>query len=293
MTQAVANLRELWSRRLLVGVVAAVAVTVGFLLAFKVSFPPTRHSSTVGVATTRILVDSPRSQVVDIKPRGSTTLGSRAVVLANLMVEGEVKRAIARRAGLRPQEIAATAKSSYAEGEPSSSKDYSLTTSVLTNTDQIELPIIKADTRAPTPELAVRLANAAVGGLSEYLDSKAAAEGVAPGDRLRVNAFGAAQGTTSLRGPGGMVALGATIFIFLGGCALILVCSALAGAWRKESATSDGAIGKLESSPDESGVFPESYLELVEPDADEPGREDATDAWTDLRRAGLGGAGPG
>jgi hypothetical protein len=278
MTQTVASLRELWNRRLLVGVVAAVAVAAGFLLAYHASFPPKSRSATVGVATTRILVDSPRSQVVDIKPRGSTTLGSRAVVLANLMVEGEVKRAIAHRAGLRPQQIASTAKSSYGEADPSSSKDYSLTTSVLTNTDQIELPIIKADTRAPTPELAVRLANAAVGGLREYLDSKAGAEGVQPGDRLRVTAFGAAQGTASLQGPGRMVAVAAAIFIFFGGCVLILVCSALAGAWRKESATSTRESGELGLVPEETlgGDFPESYLELVEPERDEPEPKDAT-----------------
>ena len=138
-------------------------------------------------------------------------------------------------------------RSEYAAGATAGpgSKDYALTTSVLTNTDQIEIPIIKVDTQAPTPALAAKLANSAVEGLSEYLDSKAAAEKVAAAERLRVKTFGAAQGTAASRGPGPLVALAATIFIFLGGCALIVISTALARAWRQESAAEQGEIGDL------------------------------------------------
>lgn len=280
--QTVTILRELWHRRLLVGVVAVVAVAVGFLLAFRISFPPESRSSSVGAATARILVDSPRSQVVDILPKGSTTLGARASVLANLMVEGEVKKAIADRAGLRPRQISAAAIAPGGPTEVSSSKDYSLRTSVLTNTDQIELPIIKVDTRAPTPALAANLANAAVGGLSEYLDSKAAAEKVGADERLRVKTFGAAQGTTASRGPGRPLALAAVIFIFVGGCALILVSSALARAWRREVVAEQGGIGGLSSSPHPttlSGSSGDTYLELVRSETDDPEPEGATESW--------------
>jgi hypothetical protein len=281
--QTVTILRELWYRRLLVAVVAVVALAVGFLLAFRLSFPPESRSPSVGAATARILVDSPRSQVVDITPKGSTTLGARASVLANLMVEGEVKKAIADRAGLRPRQISAVAITPGDTTQVSSSKDYSLTTSVLTNTDQIELPIIKVDTRAPTPALAAKLANAAVGGLSGYLDSKAAAEKVGADERLRVKTFGAAQGTTASRGPGRLLALAAAIFIFLGGCALILVSSALARAWRREIVVEQGEIGDLSSSPHHStlsGSSGDTFLELVRPETDDPEPEDATHSWT-------------
>jgi hypothetical protein len=281
--RTVTILRELWDRRLLVGVVATVAVAVGFLLAFQISFPPQSRSFSVGAATARILVDSPRSQVVDITPKGSTTLGSRAIVLANLMVEGEVKKAIARRAGLQPRQISATAKTSDGATEESGSKDYSLTTSVLTNSDMIELPIIKVDARAPSPELAANLANAAAGGLSEYLDSKAAAERVAAAERLRVKTFGAAQGAVASRGPGRLLAPFAAIFVFLAGCTLILVCSALARAWRRETVAEHGEIDDFGSSPREATLTALSggtLLELVEPETDALDPEDATDAWT-------------
>jgi hypothetical protein len=281
--QTVTILRELWDRRLLVGVVAVVAVAVGFLLAFRPSFPPESRSSSVGVATARILVDSPRSQVVEIKPKGSATLGTRASVLANLMVEGEVKDAIARRAGLRPSQISATAKSPDVTTEKSSSKDYSLTTSVLTNPDMMELPIIKVDTRAPSPALAAKLANAAAAGLSESLDSKAAAERVAADQRLRVKTFGAAQGTVASSGPGRLVALAAAIFVFLGGCGLILVGSALASAWRRETVAGHGEVGDFAASPHGatlSGLSGETFLELVRPESEAPAPDDPTDAWT-------------
>ena len=60
---------------------------------------------TVGVATARVLVDTPQSQVIKVDPKGSDTLGLRASVLANLMVEGEARAAIARRAGLKPRQL--------------------------------------------------------------------------------------------------------------------------------------------------------------------------------------------
>jgi hypothetical protein len=288
--QTVTILRELWSRRLWVGVVAVVALAIGFLLAFHISFPPQSRSSSVGAATARILVDSPRSQVVDILPKGSTTLGARASVLANLMVEGDVKKAIADRAGLRPRQISAVAITPGETTQVSSSKDYSLTTTVLTNTDQIELPIIKVDTRAPTPALAATLANAAVGGLSSYLDSKAAAEKVGAAERLQVKTFGAAQGTTASSGPGRLLALAAAIFIFLAGCALILASSALARAWRREIVAERGELGDLSSSPHHStlsGSAGDTFLELVQPETDDREPEDSTHSWTLFGEPGL------
>ena len=100
-------LRTLWRRRTLVALVAVFAVGVGYLLAFEASFPPKSRSYTVGQARARILVDTPDSQVVEVAPKGTETLGTRASLLANLMVEGEVKASIAARAGLPPKRLIA------------------------------------------------------------------------------------------------------------------------------------------------------------------------------------------
>ena len=90
-----------------------------------------RRSYTVGVANASVLIDTPKSQVVEVAPKGSDTLGPRANVLANLMVDGEIKNAIAARAGLRAE---AAPRRSVATGDPgrqhAARSSYRLTTGV-------------------------------------------------------------------------------------------------------------------------------------------------------------------
>ena len=177
--EPVTILRELWRRRLVVGAIAFLAVAVGFLLVYRVSLPPESRSFTVGVAKARILVDTPRSQVIEVTPKGAETLGTRASVLANLMVDGQVKESIARHAGLRPKQLVAGVQPAddAAIGAAQSSPDsHVLTAAVLINHDLelVELPIIEVGAQAPTAARAAKLANAAAKGLNEYLDSKAA-----------------------------------------------------------------------------------------------------------------------
>jgi capsular polysaccharide biosynthesis protein len=272
--EIVTILRTLWHRRVLVCLVAVVAIVVGWMLAFKLSLPPESRSYTVGTATTRILVDTPRSQVVAVNPKGSETLGARASVLANLMVEGEVKAAIARRAGLKPSQLrgATGPEGAQPEGEagevsttnaPLGPKSYALRTDVLTSSDLVDLPIIEVAAQAPTPARAMRLANAAVAGLSDHLDSKAADEQVDDSRRLRVRGFGGAQASEITRGPGGIVALGAAILVFLAGCGAVLVASALARGWRVAAASEQVNLNGL--SPDRPTLAGRFDGEHVEP----------------------------
>src|SRR5215210_5369269 len=105
--ETVAILRALWCRRRLVAGVLLMAVLVGCAFAYRISVPPKLQSRSyeVGVATSRIFVDTPSSQVVEVSPRGGDTLGTRAGLIASLMVDGTVKAAIARRAQLQPQQF--------------------------------------------------------------------------------------------------------------------------------------------------------------------------------------------
>ena len=270
--EIVTILRTLWHRRVLVGLVALVAIAVGWALAYKVSFPPQSRGYTVGIATTRILVDTPRSQVVEVSPKGSETLGARASVLANLMVEGEVKAAIAQRAGLPPSRLRAGARSQTAEPEgeqatsepPLGPESYSLKTGVVTSSELVDLPIIEVETQAPDPKRALALANAAVAGLSDHLDSKAAAEEVSDRRRLRVRGFGGAEASEATRGPGGMLALGAAIFVFLVGCAAILAATALTRGWRMAAASQDDEFDDYSAeSPTHGGFFDDGALDPI------------------------------
>lgn len=254
--EAVTILRELWHRRVSVVLVAFVAVLVGFLLAYRVGLPPEPRKYEVGMATARVLVDTPQSQVIKVDPKGSDTLGLRAAVLANLMVEGEAKDAIARRAGLNPKKLKAVSESATAvdgsqpESEPTTFPNdpdvHMIRTRVITNPDGEQLPIIETDVQAPDAASATKLANATTAGLTEYLAKKAAAdEEVDDRRRLRVSGLGSAQATVASRGPGRGLAAAAAIFVFLAGCGAILVGSALARGWRAAEVSEHADIDEV------------------------------------------------
>lgn len=240
--EAVTILRELWRRRALVAAVAIVSILVGFAIAYTISFPPHSRKFEVGIASGRILVDTPDSQVVDVQPKGSGTLGIRAGVLANLMTEGDVKAAIARRAGLRPNQLRAGVE---VEGElppviddaTGDADAHLLITSPATNPDGTPLPIIDIQTQAPGSRDAARLAEAAVTGLNDYLDSKASGEEVSDAKRLQLTGLGPPEVHEQTRGPSRMAAAVIAIFVFLVGCAAILVGFPLARAWRAAATT--------------------------------------------------------
>jgi hypothetical protein len=273
--EAVTILRELWRRRATVGLVALAAILFGLVLTFRLELPPQSRQYEVGIATARVLVDTPQSQVIKVDPKGSETLGLRANVLANLMVEGEAKAAIARRAGLEPRRLLAIAESAL-EPQTVSKKALRnpkinlLTTRVVTNLDGEQLPIIEIEAQAPTAARAKTLANATVTGLSDYLEAKVAAgEEVDARRRLRVSGLGSAQTTVSTRGPSPAVGVGVAIFVFLGGCAAILLASALVRGWRQAEAAEYTEASEYtdvdESTPDDFNLDLDALSLTLEP----------------------------
>ena len=207
--ESVTILRELWRLRVAVIIVGVLALLVGYGIAYGFSVPPKPRSYTVGVASARILVDTPNSQVVEVAPKGSETLGARANVLANLMIDGTIKDEIAKRAGLRPDELVtgSLATGGAAEDHKLTASSYALTTGVVLNTDQAELPIIRVETQAPDTQKAIGLADAAVKGLDDYLNVRADDERIESTRRLQVSGLGPAQGHDAARGTGRIMAL--------------------------------------------------------------------------------------
>jgi len=231
--ETVTILRSLWRHRVAVCVVALLAILSGWMVAYRLSFPPERRAYSVGMASTSILIDTPKSQVVAVDPEGSDTLAARASVLSNLMVDGAIESVIAKRAALPPDKlIANTETAAVANPEPLDASSHVVTTSLAQTSDMSELPIIRVRTQAPDVRQAIELANAAVAALGEYLDSKAVEETIPEGRRLRVRALGTAQGHLSMRGPGPMLAVAVAFFVLIAGCGLILAMTALIGTWR-------------------------------------------------------------
>lgn len=236
--ETVKILRELSRHRLLVSIAALAAILVGLLMTYTLSLPPKSRAYEVGVASARILVDTPRSQVVEVAPRGSEALGARASLLSALMTEGEVKAAIARRAGLAPRQLVSSAEAEptvVPAGDRPPSELYLLHTRLVTNAHGEALPMIEVEAQAPDAEQAGKLATAAVAGLSTHLDSKAAVEDVPDARRLGVTGLGAPQAATEVRGPRRLFALAAALIVFVGACGAIVLFAALRRGWRAAS----------------------------------------------------------
>src|SRR3954471_1082212 len=114
MDTSISILRDLWRRRRLLVLFGLGAFLMGLLVAFRPGLPPQTRMYHVGEGHLQILVDTPASQVVEIDSESSVALGSRAGLIANLMVGGEVKAAIAAAAKLRPQQLTAVSDSTAA-----------------------------------------------------------------------------------------------------------------------------------------------------------------------------------
>jgi hypothetical protein len=259
-------LRDLWRFRLLVLGVWFLALLAGTAVLYKISWPldlETRKYE-VGVATTSILVDTPSSQVVEVAPKGSDSLGVRANLIASLMVDGTVKASIARNAGLKPEELVGISTTAGAPDQPVAPHARNapvLTTRVVTDNDGSELPIIQIEAQARDAEAAARLASAAISGLRDYLDSKAAIQRIPNAQRLQVTGLGQSQARSATRGPKDFFAVAAVLFVFALGCAAVLALNALVRGWRDADAQERG--------DEPAAAEPDRTIHVVQPDEDE------------------------
>ena len=241
--------------------VGLLALLTGIAVMYKLPSLQKR-SYDVGVATGQLLIDTPDSQVVALAPKGLDTLGVRANLIASLMAAGAVQSAIAQQAGLHPGQLAATTDaatlgpvasgiSSPVSATPSSRQDaYILTTHTLSDLSNDPLPIIQFTAQAPNPAAALRLANATITGLREYLNTKAATDQIPEAGRLRVSDTSVPQVTTQSRGPTAPMAILAAVLVFVVGCAAIVGFPVLARSWRAAEALKEPDEDPVALAPD-------------------------------------------
>lgn len=191
-----------------------VAALATLIVNFSVSLAPPRVESRtpqLASASTQVLVDSPRSTLVDLREDsyGMDALSRRAVVMGTLLASASVRDHIARRAGIDPALLRtsspATPEQPRAVAVPGaqprvsdllrSAEGYSLSFRVTPS-----VPILDVYTEAPTVEEAERLADAAMTGLGDYLDEVAARDGTDPGARVELRQLGKASGGIVNRG---------------------------------------------------------------------------------------------
>ena len=245
-------LRDLWRLRIFVAVVCVFALLGAAAVKFKLPSLNSRQYQ-VGVASAHILIDTPNSQIVNVAPRGSATTAARADLLASLMIDGAIKATIAQQAGLHPSQLVGVTNAAVdpsvagvaaAPAATPGPRAFVLTTQVLTNSAGDELPIIEVDAQAPNRAGAAKLANAAITGLAQYLDSKAAQERIPGADRLQVTGTGVPQAASVARGPSNLIVILIFVVVFVLGCASILGARGLSRGWRAAAAREqlDGLI---------------------------------------------------
>jgi hypothetical protein len=229
--QLFAIFNELRRRPRLVGIALIVSVLLGLMVGFKISpgLPPhlTSRQHEVGVASTRVLINTPSSIVADLNPAGGNSLSTHAQLLGNLLSSDQVHNAIAKSAGLRaeqvtisPLAVGGVIQTPLAVTAPAAVG----ASSVSVNADPL-LPLITINATAPTPKLAAALANGSVSVLQSYIQTVAAQEGIPASRRPVITSLGAAVGLPSISGPSKTYSAIAIILLFGIACYVILIAT--------------------------------------------------------------------
>ena len=247
------HLRELWRMRLGVGLSFLLASLIAISSIDHVGlFPPkiTSRQLEIAAASTRVLIDSPRSEIIDLRTDtyAFTSLTTRAALLGNVMASAPVREYIARRAKIDPQRIQAaapiTANVPRNLSEPGSEKRSS---DILRSTDQYRLdiqanptvPILNVSAQAPNKDAAERLANGAVDGLRDYLAALAVRQGTDPKKQVRLEQLGRARGGVINKGIGLQIAVLSFVFVFVLSCCAVLFLARVRRGWSAAAADED------------------------------------------------------
>jgi hypothetical protein len=229
--EIVALLRVLWRLR--------IAVAVGMVVAIGAALVTWRGGvTTLGVATTRVVLDTPESQLVDPKPVGADTLAWRSALLAELMESDAGRPRIAAAMGQPADRIAIVAPYLSIPAKPSPLAESALAAAAATPEPYVvavqapgPLPIISIDATAPSGAEAKRLATAASDAL------KAAAD-VYHGNpeelqEFVVDSVGPVRAEEVHDGPRRVATVAVAFVVFALWCAGVLVWSGLMRARRR------------------------------------------------------------
>ncbi len=241
--------REAWAPKVLLAVVLVLAVVAGMLVAFRPGVPPESRRYDVWLSSAEILIDTSEPQVVDTQGADVTTLANRATLLGNLMTAGELKDAIAERAGIPPGRLVVVppANPGTPDVEPApvataaGSRIPDSEATILTLTTGATVPILGVTAQAPNRGTAERLAAAPIEELERYLDTVAAGEEIPAARKLVVQQLGAATPQLDTRGPHWLLAVAVAVLVALLGFLVILVVPWLYRRWQlAEEAVSAG-----------------------------------------------------
>jgi len=240
------RLWALWRLRPFVAVATVVSLLVALWSVASISILPPRltpRALSLATATTHVVVDTPRSSVLDLRQNTYSfeALTQRAILLGNVMANGRVHEAIARRAGVPVErlQIAAPLTPKQPRAQVGSA-DAKRASDLLRSTDQYRLsiqanptvPVLDIYSQAPDAERAAQLANGSVAALREYLASLAATQRIPASDQIRLLQLGQARGQVINDGIDWQVALLAFALTFGLACATVVFLSRVRRGWR-------------------------------------------------------------
>jgi uncharacterized protein involved in exopolysaccharide biosynthesis len=222
-------LRALWRRRFLVLVGAVAAVALGVIAAGG-------ETTRSGTASTRVVVDTEKSELIYQNPYGHDTLHWRADLLADLLASGPLREQVATEAGIKAKELAvvlpplavpvipSTLPSRASKVANPTSDEYILTVHV----DEVA-PIISIEAAAPSRGAAARLAGAA----SAALQQTGTPTEVRPGIQgLAVESVGPVQSKEIVNKPKLVLGFALVVCLFCAWCGAIALGPRLLEAWR-------------------------------------------------------------
>jgi hypothetical protein len=235
-------IRELAGLKVGVAIALVIALLAGVRVLYAVSiFPPglERHSLEMASASTQVLVDTPRSTLVDLRQDiyELRSLSDRAVLIGNVMASPPVREFIARRANVPADEISVTAPLTAEQPRAFTDGDNDpRATDIFERPDDEYRLSVQANPTVPVlniyaqaPDRAAMIANGAVDGLQDYLDAVADQRGTSPEDRVELQQLGRARGGVVNEGAGVAIAVVTAVLAFCASCAVVLL---IARGWR-------------------------------------------------------------
>ncbi len=240
------RLWTLWRLRPFVAVAVVVSLLAAVWSVANISLIPLRltpRALEMATATTHVVVDTPRSSVLDLRQNTYSfeALTQRAVLLGNVMANGRVREAIAARANVPVDQLQVAApltpRQPRAQAGSVAAKHAS---DMFKTTDQYRLsitanptvPVLDIYSQAPNAASAAVLANASVSALREYLAGLAATQRIPPADQIRLLQLGQARGKIINKGIDWQVGLLAFVLTFALACASAIFISRVLRGWR-------------------------------------------------------------
>jgi hypothetical protein len=218
------HLHELWRNRagLLISLTLATLAMVWSV--GKVSIAPPGIKPRVlqmAAASTRALVDSPNSAVLDLAVPTSNLqqMTNRGVLVGNMIASQPVRAYIGRRAGIRPELLQVASPVTPDFPRPLATSGKRSTKDIADSPNQYRLsiqanptvPILDVYAEAPTEKAARALANGAVQGMQDYLRDLAERQQIPATQRVHLEQLGGATG--GVIDPGISIKLGALAFL--------------------------------------------------------------------------------